>query len=190
AHFIMGGIETNECGETSLPGLFAIGETACTGIHGANRLASNSLLEAAGLAIRVGRLLNERLSQEPQLSWSVPPALLEQQVCINLPTKPHIQKKVTKCLGIIRDQGSLEEIRTWLAPFVEAYHDLPTRLMTRDQSERWNMMTVANLMTLSMLERTESRGAHYRLDYPNEHNSWLHKRLLRERVNVEPIQTS
>lgn len=184
AHFIMGGIETDSWGQTTIERLFAIGETACTGIHGANRLASNSLLEAAGYGIKAGNLINNLLTNETRISWSAP-ALTDHSQSLELPKSELLQKKVSECLGIIREPERLLELKSWLMPYIEAFESFQGRYFSKDESERWNMTLVAYLMTLSMLERTESRGAHYRLDYPTEQPNWLKKRLTRGRVAVE-----
>ncbi|WEG12340.1 L-aspartate oxidase [Pullulanibacillus sp. KACC 23026] len=188
AHFIMGGIKTDDIGRTSLAHLYAIGETACSGVHGANRLASNSLLEAAGYALRLSKYLNQIDKQIPTLD----PAKLEPAHDLIdsdtfLPSKLEIQAQVTEYLGILRESSNLQKMKAWLAPYIKSFPRISPRELTKAQNERFNMITVAWLMTLSMLERTESRGAHFRVDYPLENTQWLRKRLTRERGIIEHV---
>ncbi len=187
AHFIMGGIETNVHGQTTIPGLFAIGETAWTGVHGANRLASNSLLEAAGFAMRLGAYLNQLHKTAPFIDRTAPDIQTAQYHYVTLPSKESIQHHLSESLGIIRDPVRLLELKKWLSEWVQAYRNSPAYLMSKDQNERWNMITVADLMTQSMLERTESRGAHSRIDYPEERPDWAQFNILRERAVNESI---
>lgn len=197
AHFVMGGIETDAYGRTSLSNLYAVGEVACTGVHGANRLASNSLLEAAGYAMRLSEHLNHAVPFEPpspsffnrHFSEGVCPYFESFEFDFDAfwPTKQEIQDKVTEHLGILREPSRLIAMKKWLTPFKEKSETLDPKSLTKEQSERFNMVIVAWLMTLSMIERTESRGAHFRIDFPSEKTDWLKKKLTRERVTIEHV---
>jgi L-aspartate oxidase len=151
AHYHMGGVRTDAQGRTDIPGLWACGEVACTGLHGANRLASNSLLEAASFGARVA------LDIKNDVSWfSASPEALEKWNDAPVPrlrdtsTDLEIRKIMSEHVGVVRDQRGLQKALTFLSPHV---HDS-------------DMALVASLIILSALRRQESRGAHYRSDYP------------------------
>lgn len=172
AHYFCGGIEAGVNGETALPGLFACGEVACTGLHGANRLASNSLLEAVVCAHEMA----ERIA-------GLPPA--DSYPCVNIPdwecgdavpsdeavVVEHNWNELRTCMwdyvGIVRTDKRLERARRRVCNLVEEiqqyYLDY---LITADILELRNIAAVAGLIVRSALERKESRGLHYTLDYP------------------------
>ncbi|WP_017728641.1 L-aspartate oxidase [Halalkalibacterium ligniniphilum] len=172
AHFISGGIVTNENGRTTLPRLYAIGEVACTGVHGANRLASNSLLE--------GLVFAERLSFDLLTRNDLPAAnsLTEQDVNlpneVELPTRKVLQKKMSSLVGIVRSEKSLTEMERWLQPYLSLSR-LSIHSKTQDEFERSNLVLIASLMTRSALLRRESRGGHYRSDIPQQVSEWRQK---------------
>ncbi|MCM3712668.1 L-aspartate oxidase [Alkalihalobacillus oceani] len=163
AHFMSGGIETNANGQTSLPGLYAIGEVACTGVHGANRLASNSLLEGLVFAEQVATYLREVPlfdGREAQLVEEGPPLV---SGCP--PTKTAIQANMTAYVGMNRDEYGLQEMKRWLEPYMMGAL-YPGGSTSREELERKNMVLVAWMITEAALLRKESRGGHYRSDYP------------------------
>ncbi len=177
AHFIMGGIKTTSNGETSIPGLYAIGETAWTGVHGANRLASNSLLEGITFANRVAAHILQQSKQEQPLT--VP-------ICMNhkltLPAKKEIKETMTKHVGIIRDKHGLQTAKKWLEEYLPSYKGNQYLDVSIEDMETVNMLTVGWLITLSALERTESRGGHYRTDYPKPNDEkWMKHYITRRR---------
>ncbi|MBI2854247.1 MAG: L-aspartate oxidase [Chloroflexi bacterium] len=172
AHYIMGGIRTNVWGETSIKGLFAAGETACTGVHGANRLASNSLLET----IVFGHRIVQRTQEKDNLNYK---ARREDDIRKSLATG----KQTSKCtplsllalqslmwekVGIVRSGESLAEAGKMLAAWDAA---LPPTT-DRPSYELNNLVLAAKLMTEAALAREESRGAHFRTDYPRTSSSW------------------
>jgi L-aspartate oxidase len=154
AHYSMGGVRTDLDGRSSLPGLYAAGEVACTGVHGANRLASNSLLEGVVFGARAGRAMRE--SHRPQ-SGSAP----EQ-------TFPEIAEATLRSLtwdhcGILRSAEGLCEALSKLDVKTHAIESA-----SRADYELRNMHTVALLIARCALARRESRGAHYRIDEPEK----------------------
>jgi L-aspartate oxidase len=170
AHFVSGGVETNSVGQTTLPGLYAVGEVACTGVHGANRLASNSLLEGLVFAEQVATHI---LANKPELrlvrrkkSNEVP------YENIRLPSKKEIQKRMTANVGIERELRSLLEMKNWLHTFWAATDISPKD--DRETLETKNMLLVACLITEAAIQRTESRGGHYRSDFlERDDQNWL-----------------
>jgi L-aspartate oxidase len=154
AHYAMGGIQTDLQGRTSIPRLFAAGEAACTGVHGANRLASNSLLEGVVFGTRAGRAMREcagkHVAHAAVPGMSGPGGLA-----------PDVTRRIAweKC-GIVRDQAGLEEALVLLAGDTPGAAGGPGSAVAR------NMQQVAMLIARCALARRESRGGHFRADYP------------------------
>lgn len=186
AHYCMGGIVTDTNGATSIPGLYAVGETASTGVHGANRLASNSLLECfvfgARLADRVRALLEESAFPEsatatnPHLDLSLEPQADEEAIARLQILKSSLQELAWQAAGICRNgielESALSQIRVWQQEItVRRYSD---RLWV----ETHNLMDFAYLLVKSALFRTESRGAHYRIDFPQLDPEWQAHTLI------------
>lgn len=163
AHFVMGGVVATPDGETNVPGLYAVGEVASTGVHGANRLASNSLLEAVVFGRKVGRKLLDRPGKvsgkpvEQPLKKSPLP-----------PTKIEIRQVMDEACGVTRDEQTLREAGDFFGlSFQSSYEsDDP------DIQERHNMSLVAGMIVSAALKRTESRGSHYREDHPGKDAAW------------------
>ncbi|WLV24136.1 L-aspartate oxidase [Aciduricibacillus chroicocephali] len=177
AHFLMGGIRVNPYGETSLPGLFAIGECACTGVHGANRLASNSLLE--GLVF--GSLTAGRLLDHKHFEATVQSNLPNRKEPYNDPKLPEIeeiQQNMMHYAGLVRDESGLKKLIAWLTQ--HDFLSLDLRRCSREAAEKINMLTTAWLIATSALERTESRGSHFRADFPVSSIDWQGKRIIHE----------
>ncbi len=175
AHYCMGGIVTDDYGATSIAGLYAVGETSSTGVHGANRLASNSLLECFVFGERLAEKvtssksslgLNKRIESEIITPIQNIPNSTETIQAI----KTGIQNLTWQAAGICRSQVELEpafsQIRQWQQD-IEKFQ-APTRLWI----ETRNLADFAYLVIKSALFRTESRGAHYRSDYPETEASW------------------
>ena len=203
AHFMMGGIRTNAATETNLKGLFACGEVACTGVHGANRLASNSLLECLVFGVRAGN--NAASYAESQISQSPPNIQIPNSLKTDteettieldedsiLAIKDAIQETLWENVAIERDcegleltLADLEEIgaEVGLCPFT------PTSLQTIDVSlcETVNMLNVSWIITKAALVRTESRGAHYRADFPEQDDSDWQRRIIITKDNDPKI---
>ncbi len=188
AHYCMGGIATDIWGETSLKGLYAVGETASTGVHGANRLASNSLLECFVFAKRIAqRLALQR--QEADLSFVSAPTLDYTVLGGDVPDASCVLKLRSLCwqnIGIIRHGTTLEQARQTIEQWRRAWQKfLPTE---RRGMEYRNLLDVAWLMVQSALFRKESRGAHYRSDYPHCDPEWLcHSACHGDRLFAQPL---
>jgi L-aspartate oxidase len=164
AHYLMGGVRTDLHGQSTMPGLYAAGESACTGVHGANRLASNSLLEGLVFGARAGQAMREETKTHPAVSGvlSVQPALgnagtdAEQFI-------REVQQLMWSSVGIVRSRQGLAEAERDLQAAAER---LPLPFSRRNCEAR-NIHTAALLITRSAIARRESRGAHYRTDYPS-----------------------
>lgn len=169
AHYLMGGIRTDLHGSSTLPGLYAAGEAACTGVHGANRLASNSLLEGLVFGARAGKAMREKRIQSlpanvvvapPQSKSQPPPAGRGSDDPRNLIRE--VQQLMWNNVGVVRTgQGLRQAVESLQA--LNACLPLP---VTRQACEACNIHTAALLIARSALARLESRGAHYRTDWP------------------------
>jgi len=171
-HFFCGGVQTDEGGATGLPGLYAIGECAHTGLHGANRLASNSLLEGAVFAERAFR----RLSADASLSsvtlpaadpWKPAKSAPGQEAVFIRQDWDEVRRLVWNFVGIVRTDrrlsSAMERIRIIRREVMEVYRGYP---VTRDLLELRNVTLLAELLIASAAARKESRGLHYNLDHP------------------------
>jgi len=159
AHFHMGGIQAEPNGNTNIEGLFAVGEVACTGVHGANRLASNSLLE--GLVF--GKIVAENIinSKIEIGDFSIPNSDIKIK---NLPTKREIQNKMMEFVGIVRYENKIDEIINWFKNYMPCNNDF-TKIdiynTSNDEIEIYNMLTAGYLIAKAAKERHNSLGAHY-----------------------------
>ena len=167
-HYCMGGIRTDVHGRTNVQGLYACGEVACTGIHGANRLASNSLLEGLVFGHKIAADINEK---KPYISDYEPVTLFEDYDISNLndnlleDIKKKLQITMTKKVGIIRNRESLSEAAEIIEQLKANCSKLPGFSLTKIEID--NMLLVAGLVIEAALQREESRGAHYRSDFSN-----------------------
>ncbi len=162
AHYAMGGVATDLEGRTSLPRLFAAGEAACTGVHGANRLASNSLLEGVVFGARAGAAMRE-LAGAPPPEGGAPPEPL-----FPCSSEAEIRSLAWEKCGIVRAGGALAEARAWL----DARCLAPAGEPGLAQYEARNMHAVVGLIARCALAREESRGAHYRTDFPQKRETF------------------
>lgn len=186
SHFIMGGVKTDLVGRTTIPGLYAIGEVACTGIHGANRLASNSLLEG----LFIGRRLAEWLNSNPDIKAGPKSAVPKEKyhmASVNLPEVRLLKQTMMDRAGIVRTKDALAAQKDWLDRFgFEAWLDSSLDDLPPEELSQLFLYITACLVTESALERTESRGGHYRDDFPNEdHANWMKKQIIRKRKTVK-----
>ena len=198
AHYLMGGIDTDHWGRTSVPGLFAAGETACTGVHGANRLASNSLLEGLVFGARAARaMLNPReaarfksdhdtlppsppstaLSTDPAADPSADPAtdrMTKPEVDPTIDRRlgrmdvPAIRDLMWRGAGLFRTREGLQDALSHLDPaYASACAHIDSGASDGAQWRRFNLLTVARLIARAALRREESRGGHFRQDFPS-----------------------
>jgi L-aspartate oxidase len=165
-HFASGGVRTDTWGRTSVPGLYACGEAACTGVHGANRLASNSLLEGLVFAARIGVDLSKRLPQRPAHATAHAPEHAP------APLRPEalgeIQRVMSTFCGVLRSQESLEAAADGLAQAAAGAGGEPC-------TEAWeatNLHLLAGCLVNSAGIRTETRGSHWREDHPVARADW------------------
>jgi len=195
AHYHMGGIHVDDDGHTSLEGLWACGEVANTGVHGANRLASNSLLEAVVYARRVAAGIQRAAAlrdEQPLPIQEVPRAPLPGTGSELEEIIAATRSTVSKHVGIVRSGDGLQRA-------LQRFRELDRRLQNlalgavHDPADefihvlRWsearNLLLVARLVTLAALDREESRGAHYREDFPNPLPEWRrHQSLTVDRL--------
>ena len=165
-HYCMGGIRADVKGRTNIKGFFTCGESACNGIHGANRLASNSLLEGLVFGRLIGEqadvlLKSNKVSREP-LDLTYETGRADVQFDRNS-VKTDIQKKMTKEVGIIRNREGLLRALTKVNSYAKILEDLKNENL--EDFELQNILLLSRLVIESALEREESRGAHYRSDF-------------------------
>ncbi|MSQ30722.1 MAG: L-aspartate oxidase [Dehalococcoidia bacterium] len=192
AHYTMGGVRTNTWGETTVAGLFAVGETACTGVHGANRLASNSLLETMVFAKRmVERLFKAGEGASPDSM--MPPALIAGAITLlpalgdhAVPSTDEVRALMWKQVGIIRNGTGLRDTAVRLARW---HAGMPPEPFDREGYELRSILVCARLAAEGALRREESRGAHYRTDFPEPRDSWRRHLVFREpEARVEALR--
>lgn len=188
AHYIMGGVKTDLWGATSLPGLFAAGETACTGVHGANRLASNSLLEGLVYGERAGlgaaRYARKHFNQHAGVALhNVVQEMHEAHPAMHaLPDISEIRSSLKKLMweqvGIMREKQSLANA---LRQLKEWDRMMKGHSPDRNIFETRNMITTALLITRSALQREGSVGAHFRSDFPTKGRTWRKRTIIKNR---------
>jgi L-aspartate oxidase len=169
AHYTCGGIVTDMCGRTDLPGLYAVGETAYTGLHGANRLASNSLLECLVL----GRAAAQHIEQQPKPTAIPLPAWDESRVTdadeevVIAHNWDELRRFMWNYVGIVRTTKRLERAQHRIRLLREEIYEYYSHFrITRDLLELRNLVDVASLIVDSALSRRESRGLHFSQDFP------------------------
>ncbi len=158
AHYAMGGVWSDLEGRSTVPGLYSAGEVACTGVHGANRLASNSLLEAVVFGLRAGRAMSAHRQDALSGAGVAAPMLVPKT------TESAIRELTWECCGIVRNRAGLENAIATLNRTEWAPAEAPALPLI----ELRNMHQVAALIARCALEREESRGAHYRTDFPEK----------------------
>lgn len=178
AHYTMGGVRTNTWAETTLPGLYAVGEVTSTGVHGANRLASNSLLESVVFARRLAdRLFGSEAGEGPPApsasAHTLPRAAAGTPQAP--PTREAVQRLMWEQAGIERDAEGLADAVLRLAAFEAA---LPPTA-THEDHELRSIVTCGRLAATAALLREESRGAHYRRDFPEPREAWRRHLVFR-----------
>ena len=185
AHYQCGGVLTNVNGETEIRGLYAVGEVACTGLHGANRLASNSLLEALVCAHRAAQKAIARPASPGEFRippWHSGHAHNPDEMVVVAHNWGEIRRLMWDYVGIVRTNKRLQRAQTRIANLQEEiqeyYWDF---IVTSDLLELRNIATVAALIVASALRRPESRGLHYNLDYPERNPDWARRDTILRR---------
>jgi len=179
AHYQSGGVLTDLSGATEISGLYAVGEVGCTGLHGANRLASNSLLEALVVAHRAAEGVIAQSA--PRSKVEIPPwqsgnAHDTDELVVVSHNWEEIRRLMWDYVGIVRTNKRLERAEKRIANLQEEiqeyYWDF---VVTSDLLELRNIATVAELIVASAMRRPESRGLNYNLDYPNPNSDWAQR---------------
>jgi L-aspartate oxidase len=164
AHYAMGGVRTDLDGRTNIAGLYAAGEVAATGVHGANRLPSNSLLESlvygarAGKAMRAEAKAGSRTAEQPKAAYS------------NGPVDAGVEDLIGQIQDVMWNEVGIVRMRTGMQKAVKALEEMAPKLAhpkTRRSHEAANIHLAGLLVARSAVAREESRGAHYRIDYPD-----------------------
>lgn len=164
AHYASGGVVSDMTGKTDIPGLFAVGECANTGVHGANRLASNSLLEGLVVAERVANHLIDLPKQSEPLIENTPTNLIDGKV------RKDITETTTTGAGAVRNAIGLNKTIDKLSELAKK----TTKLSSTQSWEATNLLTVSSFLSNAALRREESRGSHWRSDFPERNDSrWL-----------------
>ncbi|HWD00518.1 MAG TPA: L-aspartate oxidase [Candidatus Sulfopaludibacter sp.] len=166
AHYAMGGVWTDLEGRTTLPGLFAAGEAACTGVHGANRLASNSLLEGVVFGARAGRAMASYTGSGKAGGVPIP------TVAAAATLAQAIRKTAWEKCGIVRDGAALRQALEWASE------------QSPDDAESRNMLLVLELIARCALAREESRGAHYRTDFPEKRTEFERHTVIQKHAGI------
>ncbi|MBE9124905.1 MULTISPECIES: L-aspartate oxidase [unclassified Coleofasciculus] len=195
AHYWMGGIATDLMTRTSIPGLYAVGETASTGVHGANRLASNSLLECIVFGAQLSKITPEKLAPIPDFRFSISDLAIADwatQIEKIAAIRAELRHLVWQSAGISRSaeglNSAIAQVEIWRSEFAALplsqllMNLTPTETLKvnlpdadhqlRGWGETYNLLDVAHLILKSAAFRTESRGGHYRSDYPHPDPDW------------------
>ncbi len=180
AHYIMGGARTDTFGRTTLAGLYAAGEVACTGVHGANRLASNSLLEGLVFGARAGAAARNDAGPAPPIedTPAAPVAITLTDWMLDQRTRHRVQELMWRRVGIMRHGAELKSALDDLARLGEEEMNTRTR----------HFVTLARLITQAALWREESRGGHYRADFPERDDErWHVHSAQRQDLAIAPL---
>jgi L-aspartate oxidase len=180
SHYASGGVRTDLNGHSSVPGLYAVGETACTGAHGANRLASNSLLEGLVFGARIAEDIAANLPEfEEAAAQDALDFLLSPSI------RGELQRAMSKGASVVRSEKSLRETLHTL----EKLKSASTIYANLDAWETTNLYLLATAIVRSALERTESRGSHWREDYSETSDTWT-KRIHQSLSNTGDWRSS
>ena len=177
AHYWMGGVRTDTHGRSSIPGLYAVGEVACTGVHGANRLASNSLLESLTFAWRCAHLLLQSDSPSADLTPFIgtPTSIQKVEHQTTPITRLELQTLLWTRTGIERNATDLSSaLHTLAGADVEG--------ITVYDLETTNLLALGRVLVTAALAREESRGAHFRTDFPEPSLAFQHSRIYAQKV--------
>ena len=210
AHYWMGGIEADLTNQTTISGLYAVGETASTGVHGANRLASNSLLECLVFGAQLTHLkIDDAQTTNEEFVTLTRSHLLESSELDKIQAlRTELPKLLWQSAGICREQTTLEtaiaQIKVWhqefaqlslsqslltLKPLQTIQFGVDADLHLKAWGELYNLLDVADLILKSALFRTESRGGHYRSDYHQPEPDWqVHTQIRGDHWDISPVR--
>jgi L-aspartate oxidase len=179
AHYLCGGVSVDERGSTTLAGLWAVGEVTCTGLHGANRLASNSLLEGLVYGHRSAIAAREALKTAPSTAllevpdWDVGEAVPSDEAVVVTQNWDEIRRFMWNYVGIVRTDRRLRRASRRIGMLQDEIREYYwAHLVNRDMLELRNIADVAELIIRCASARKESRGLHYNLDYPHPGEEW------------------
>ena len=179
AHYMCGGVTVDERGSTTLDGLWAVGEVTCTGLHGANRLASNSLLEGLVYGHRTALAALEDVASAPATAsldvpdWDVGEAVPSDEAVVVTQNWDEIRRFMWNYVGIVRTDRRLRRASRRIGLLQEEIREYYwAHLVNRDMLELRNIADVAELIIRCASARKESRGLHYNLDYPHAGDEW------------------
>ncbi len=176
AHYHMGGVKVDDMGRSSLPGLWVCGEASSTGLHGANRLASNSLLEAVVYGARIAEDISglepvrSNLAPFEGVGWDQQEGEALEERLRNHPAVQQLRRAMTDFVGVERDEQGLKRALRIIADLEENAEGVTRSFL--------NMTTSATLVAAAALKRTESRGGHFRIDYPDKDPDWRNHTLM------------
>ncbi|MCS6800195.1 MAG: FAD-binding protein, partial [Myxococcota bacterium] len=194
AHYACGGVRIDADGRSSLPGLWAIGEVSCSGLHGANRLASNSLLEGLVYGHAAARALADERPQRvtvPVPDWNPGGAVPSDEEVVVAHSWDEIRRTMWNYVGIVRSEERLRRAEARIALLREEIRDYYARyVVTRDLAELRNIATVAELVVACARTRRESRGLHYMVDHPARDDATMRGDTVAVRgqpVRIEPL---
>jgi len=173
AHYVCGGIKTDKNGLTSIKNLYASGEAACTGLHGANRLASNSLLESVVFshraAVHASKVVKDVEFMDGVPDWNAEGRVLNEEMILITQSKKELQSIMSSYVGIVRSNLRLKRAKDRLEILYRETEDLYEKsIVSKDICELRNMINVAYLVIKMAMNRKESIGLHYSIDYPKK----------------------
>ncbi|WP_395812504.1 L-aspartate oxidase [Devosia sp.] len=172
AHYHMGGVKVDETGRTSLPGLWVCGEASCTGLHGANRLASNSLLEAIVYGARIAADISglepvrANMAPFPGIAWDQKEGEAAEEQLRNLDAVQDLRHVMTDLVGVERNADELKDALRRIAHLERTGRGVTRAFLS--------MTSSATLVAAGALKREESRGGHFRTDFPDTSETWAH----------------
>lgn len=180
SHYCMGGIRTDLWGRSTVPGLYAAGEVTCTGVHGANRLASNSLLEGLVFGARAGEAASrDRTAIKTSHAGASNNSSGTAETRISTAVKKRVKRLMWERVGIVRDRDSLER----------ALQEFEQISRSRLSNSSRNFVTLATIVARAALWREESRGGHFRLDFPEKDEAWRVHSIQKDGIGISSART-